>query len=310
MIRASAPGKVILLGEHAVVYGRPAIAAPLRQVQAEATVETLEGTPAGSILIEAPDIGQQIWLRECGADDPLGKAVRLALDEVGEPHAALRLTIRSTIPIAAGLGSGAAVSAAILRALALAAGNPISDEWLCKRVYDVEKIYHGTPSGIDNTVVVYARPIFFMRDEEPTPFTPAQPFTLVLADTGVRSPTARAVGAVRKQWQADRAGVEHIFDHIAQIVERGYQAIQSGDLTVLGDAMDENQSCLEQIQVSSPELDGLIQAARKAGALGAKLTGAGQGGVMAALADPQHAEHIRFALMEAGAPWTAVTEVR
>ena len=200
-----APGKVILFGEHAVVYGRPALAVPVTQVQAEAVVEP--GAPGAGLTIVAADLGETIAVRDAPADHPLAAAARLTLVKFGLDNPDWRVTVRSTIPIASGMGSGAAVSAAIVRALAEAArsanqangrvGKSPNQRQLpaCSLqsapadisalVYEVERLHHGTPSGIDNTVVVYGQPVYFVRGQPPQTFHIGRPFTLAIADTGI-----------------------------------------------------------------------------------------------------------------------------
>ena len=123
MITASAPGKIILFGEHAVVYGRPAIAVPVTQVQATATIEP----HAGGLVIHALDTGRTIDYAHADPNDPLVAIVRVTLAHFGLPAPDGSITIRSTIPIASGLGSGAAVSVAVVRALAAWLQQPIDD---------------------------------------------------------------------------------------------------------------------------------------------------------------------------------------
>src|SRR5688572_7601053 len=150
MISASAPGKVILFGEHAVVYGRPALAVPVTQVQAMARVER----SSGGFWINVPALGRRHQLEEAAPENPLALAVRQVLARAGRSSVpACELTIESTIPIAAGLGSGAAVCTATMRALAGFLGLKLSDAEVSDLVFQTEKLLHGTPSGIDNTVV-------------------------------------------------------------------------------------------------------------------------------------------------------------
>ncbi len=287
----AAPGKVILFGEHAVVYGRPAIAVPVACVQATAIVDA---APDGQgFTIEAPDVGQSWVLDEAPVDDPLALIVRATLDALGIASApSWTLTIRSTVPIAAGMGSGAAVSAAIVRALAQAAGRAVSVEQVSALAYQVERIHHGTPSGIDNTVVSYARPVYFIKGQPPQPLQVARPFWLVIADTGVRSPTRVAVGEVRRAWEADRPRYEAIFDEIAAVVEEARAALAAGAHAQLGSLMARNHALLQALGVSSPELERLIDAAQRAGAQGAKLVGAGRGGNLIALVSAERASAI------------------
>lgn len=302
--RATAPGKVILFGEHAVVYGHPAIAAPVTLVKATAIVA--DSAEPGVRLL-APDLGLDALLHNLPETDALAASViefqRAARISQLPP---LIITVHSTIPIASGLGSGAAITAAIIRALArhLHRGELAEDEQVSRLTYEVEKIHHGTPSGIDNTVVAYGLPVYFERRQSGnliTPFAPRRPLRLLIADTGVRSSTRLVVGHVREQWQRDKPLYERIFADCGRIAVDARRAIESGDLSRLGLLMDENHTVLQEMGVSSPELDRLVDAARVGGALGAKLSGAGWGGNMIALIQAEHEKRVTAALEQAGA---------
>jgi mevalonate kinase len=314
-ISESAPGKVILLGEHAVVYGQPAIAVPLKKVKAKAIVGARPDKPTGWVGLQAPDIGLETTLMDLPAKDPLAYAIKLVFDELGISRPpAMYVRITSTIPVAAGLGSGAAVTVAIIRALSKFLGKPIPDERVSALTYKVEKLHHGTPSGIDNTVITYSRPIFF---EGPSKgdgnqietLKVAIPFTIVIGDTGIPSPTSIAVGVVRRAWQEEPHRFDDIFERVGGIVKSARRAIEQGEIESLGLLMNQNQELLDEIGVSSEELDRLLQVARVTGAQGAKLSGGGRGGNMIALVANEMAEHVSQALREAGATNTIVTEI-
>ncbi len=299
LFSASAPGKIILMGEHAVVYGRPAIAAPVEQVQAVATL----AMPAanGEFWIEAADLGQRRALSLAPDDDPLAQAVRLALAFLRRSPPAAELTVRSTIPLAGGLGSGAAVSTAIVRVLAAWAGQTIPTADLSALVYQVERLHHGAPSGIDNTVIAYGQPVWFMAGQALEPFAIPHPFWLLIANTGIASPTRLTVGDVRRAWQADPARFEALFDEVGSLVHAGRAALLAGDWQRLGRSMTANHALLGQMGVSSPLLDTLTTAALAAGAFGAKLSGGGRGGNVIALITPDVAAAVSQALRSAGA---------
>lgn len=310
-ISASAPGKVILFGEHAVVYGRPAIAVPVTEVRAKAIILAEPLAAPGSVRIEAPDIGLRAEMRNLPPNHPLVRAISLVFTALGVSRSpAFSVRVTSTIPVASGLGSGAAVSAAVIRSVAAFLGKPLPDDQVCALAYEVEKIHHGNPSGIDNTVVAYLRPVYFVRGHSPEPLVVGQPFTLLIGDTGVRSPTAHAVAGVRERWQADPAGYEAIYDRIGEIAEQARRAIEMGQVEQLGPLMDDNQAWLEKIGVSSPALDRLITAARQAGAAGAKLSGAGLGGNMIALAAPEKVPEVARILLATGAVQVIQTEIK
>jgi len=302
----SAPGKVILFGEHAVVYGRPAIAVPVHNRRATVHVKA---APAGrGIILQAEDLGRRYPLSSAPPDDALALIVRLTLDVLHVlPQQDLIVAVRSTIPIASGLGSGAAVSAAVVRALATHFDAQLTPQQISELVYQTETLHHGTPSGIDNTVVAFEQPIYFIKRQAPERFRIGHPLHLLIADTGVPNPTKAAVSDVRRLWEKDSTRYEALFDAIAQVTHHARRAIEEGDIATLGQLMDRNQQLLREIGVSSPELERLIQAAKAAGVLGAKLSGAGRGGNMIALVTPATAERISAAVRQAGARDTIVT---
>lgn len=309
-VAAYAPGKVILFGEHAVVYGRPAIAVPVNQLRARAQVEADLNAPVGRIWIQAPDIGLSQTLDELPAEHPLAVAVRLTQEAVGAIRMpACKIRVSSTIPVASGLGSGAAVAVAMIRAVAAFLGHPLPDEQVCALAYEVEKLHHGTPSGIDNTVITYAMPVFFVKGQPIQRLRVGAPLTFVIGDTGVPSPTASSVADVRLAWQADPVAYEARFDRIAAIVTAARRCIEQGEARLLGELMNENQTVLQEIGVSSPALDHLISVARQSGAWGAKLSGGGRGGNMIACISAAEAERLRQALLAAGAVRAWITEV-
>jgi mevalonate kinase len=311
---AAAPGKVILFGEHAVVYGRPAIAVPVVELKARAVVSADPRAIPGQVSIQAPDIGLDALLDKLPESHPLAAAMRAVLAALGlsrSPACLLRVT--SSIPVASGLGSGAAVSVALIRAYSAFLGQPLPDERVSALAFEIEKLHHGTPSGIDNTVITFARPVYFQRKPGGSSietFNVPQPFQIVIGDTGVYSPTVVSVGAVRQAWQTDTERYEHLFDEIGNISRAARKTIETGNPSGLGSLMDENQDFLRQIGVSSPELERLIKAAKSAGALGAKLSGGGQGGNMIALVEEETAAEVIQALQTAGAVRTLLTQVK
>jgi len=185
----------------------------------------------------------------------------------------------------------------------------MTDKEINSFAYEIEKLYHGTPSGIDNTVITYARPVYFITGEPIATFKVGTPFTIVIGDTGIPAPTKESVGDVRKLWGINQTHCESIFDGIGQIVLMARRAIESGSLDMLGELMDQNHAFLQELTVSSPELDKLVDAARKAGALGAKMSGGGRGGNMIALVTPDLAETVTRSMQEAGARNVIITKV-
>ncbi len=316
---SSAPGKVILFGEHAVVYGRPALAVPVTQVHAD--VEILDSNSTG-IWIHAPDINLHSELNALPSDHPIASVIhnflflsRQSVSPLGRGAGGegkfpnLNIKISSSIPVASGLGSGAAVTVALLRALSSHLNYPMTDEEVNAFAYDIEKIHHGTPSGIDNTVIAYAKPVYFIKGRLIETFKVGAPFTIVIGDTGISAPTKKSVADVRKLWEADKAKWESVFDEAGDIAKQAKEKIETGDWRLLGGLMDQNHALLQEMTVSSPELDRLVEAARKAGASGAKLSGGGRGGNMIALIERENADDVSSALISAGAKNTIITQV-
>jgi mevalonate kinase len=310
---ASAAGKVILLGEHAVVYGRPAVAVPVSGVRA--TVEVTRQALGNGIVIEAQDLGRVYRLEESDMADAahaLQATVRHTLQYLGlaSTQQALRIRVCSEIPIARGMGSGTAVATALVRALTQHYGQHLTARAVSDLVFQTEILLHGTPSGVDNTVVAFEKPVYFVKGTRADVFWVGKPFTLLIADTGIPSQTRDAVAAVRRGWQAEPVRNEMLFDEIAALVDDARQAMACGDLETLGQAMNANQRRLQRLGVSSPELERLVAAALGAGAGGAKLSGGGMGGCMIALVDEQTLDRVAMALQAAGAQRVLTTVVR
>jgi mevalonate kinase len=307
MTTSSAPGKIILFGEHAVVYGHPALAVPVTQVQATVTVR--ENSRSG-IMIEAPNINLSAELSTLSPDHPLASVIRSVFStlKISKPPSCT-VYMQSTIPVASGLGSSAALSVAIIRALSDFLKHPLPDNQVNDLAFETEKLYHGTPSGIDNSVVTYAKPVYFIKGKPIKTLHVGAPFTIMIGSTGVLAPTKVSVAAVRKLWLADKPRWERVFTQVGEIVWNARQAIERGDAAELGRLMDANHALLQEMTVSCKELDQLVEAALKAGALGAKMSGGGRGGNMIALVDKENAPDIARALSAAGVKRTILTQV-
>lgn len=301
MIETSAPAKIILFGEHAVVHEQPAIAVPVSGLRASASA--IPQAPGSGLRIVAADLNETIPF-DIGAelvDNALLQTVRLFLQTTGLPAPDLTITLHSQIPMASGLGSGAAVAAALTRALNQACGSPLNDEQINALVYEIEKLHHGTPSGIDNTVIVYEQPVYFQRQHPIERIRIAAPLHLLVADTGRGALTKIAVGDVRSLYEREPARIGAVLDSIGALVREARAALESGNISALGPLMCRNHEYLQTLTVSSPELDTLVAAAVAAGALGAKLSGGGRGGNMISLVTPEIADAVESALFHAGA---------
>jgi mevalonate kinase len=297
-LTTSAPAKVILFGEHAVVYKQPALAVPVSSLRVTANVE-----PSDRFQVVASDIQHEINSEtlETQFEDALSRMIRLVLQHFNAAPPAARIELSSQIPIASGLGSGAAVSTALGRAIALALQVELSDTDLNGMVYEVEQMHHTYPSGIDNSVIVYEQPVYFIRDTTLQTFEVSRPIRLLIADTGITAPTAAAVEDVRKLFERNPAETQFLFDAIGNTVQQAKQALEDADIKALGELALLNHELLQKLTVSSPELDHLVSAAVEAGATGAKLSGGGRGGNLIAFADEGQLSTVREALLKAGA---------
>jgi len=308
----SASAKIILFGEHAVVYGQPAVAIPIQDVRASAAVSIDASVSAP--IIEAKDLKIETTFGAASYPEsimPIIKVIELINEKIVKlPKTGWRLTIWSKIPIGRGLGSSAATSIAIIRALTKAMMKFISPKELIKYSFELEKLHHGTPSGIDNTVISLEKPILFRKDHEPAAIQSASMF-FVVGDTGVSKKTVDVVAQVAEAREKNLEQYDRIFNQMGQIARQGSLALKDGDVKKIGKLMNENHTLLQRINVSSPELENLIDAAKAKGALGAKLCGAGKGGCMVAVAkDGTTAGIIASELMKAGALRSFTTKLK
>ena len=311
MITASASAKVILFGEHAVVYKQPAIAVPISSLRTTATASSNQQPQRTGLWINTFDLDEEFQVDFEPREDEhaLAVAARLVLHELDVSPPDVTIAIESAIPLASGLGSGTAATTCLARGLISVLGLTLNHERLNEIVYEIEKIHHGTPSGIDNTVIVYERPVFFVRGHPIEILSIGRSFTLIVADTGKSASTKVAVGDVRKLFENQPEQIQPIFDDIGQISRAAKTAIVSGEIETLGPLMVQNHSYLRKLAVSSLMLDKLVNVAMEAGALGAKLTGGGRGGNMIALVESDTIESVRRALLKAGAVRAVVSTI-
>ncbi len=271
-------GKLILCGEHAVVHGQPAIAF-------------------------ASDLGTTVHVSPCdgpthviGVDgDPrIDEAARMALGEQGH-----EVRLSSTLPLGRGMGSSAAFAVALVRAGATLRGETLSEQEQYERALPIETLFHSRPSGLDVAISVRGGIVRFTKGNPPVlePL-PCPSWQVVVLDTGKKGDTGKLVDHVTSQ----RPGIDPILARIGALTDE--VAAQLDDVEALGALLDENQRLLAQVGVSSPEIEELCELALAHGAHGAKLTGAGGGGVvMALVTDPAP---VLAAAKAAGVPaWTA-----
>lgn len=297
-----AHAKAILLGEHAAVYGAPALAIPLHGLGVTAHTVPAEEIQLDSELFTGPasEAPARLW--------PVLTAVRTALDQQSA-ITGTTIRIRSSIPYERGLGSSAAVAAAVVRAVADLTQTNLEPDRLYAMVQEAERVAHGNPSGLDARAVTATAPIRFQQGAV-APVEVGGPLVFVLADSGASGSTAQAVAQVRERRTADRSGTDAIIARIADLTETAAGDLTRGDAAGLGARMTQTHELLAGLGVSDDRLDALVAAAHGAGSLGAKLTGGGQGGCIIALAtSTEHAEELGAALRTAGAPRTWTTTV-
>jgi mevalonate kinase len=290
-------GKLILLGEHSVVYGRPAIAIALPQgAEAQAEVADrarLEVQPWG-VAIEAgrPESDPQ---REM-----LRQAFTALLDGYPQPPA-VAVRARMGLPVGAGLGGSAALSVAIVRAIDEHLGRSRAAHSVAAAALAAERVFHGNPSGIDTSVAASGKPVLYRKGEPLEALELRHTLRLVVGDTGVPASTRETVASVARQHAQNPAKIEQIFDGIDALVINARSALQAGENGRLGQLMTLNHKLLSTMLLSTSQLEEMCQAAERAGSPGAKLTGGGGGGCMIALAaDAPQAAAIQAAIEAIG----------
>ena len=296
-VRCSAPGKIILLGEHAVVYGEPAIAAPVSGIRATATASESDT----ALTLSAIDLKRRVSINQQGETDPLVAMLQMVALHLDLPDATGAVELKSDIPVASGMGSSAAVSAAVARAIAQLHRRELPDAALNQLVYAIERLHHGTPSGIDNTVVVYEKPIIYARGAGFDDLSVGESLHFLVADSSMPSSTREAVAKVRRRYDAAPGDTRALIQRIGQLASDGRRALAQGDAAGFGRLMTENHEALRHLLVSSRTLDALVDAAIAAGCHGAKLSGGGMGGNMIALVDEADSHAAMNALSSAGA---------
>ncbi|MBT2501733.1 mevalonate kinase [Curtobacterium sp. ISL-83] len=304
---ASSHGKTILIGEHAVVYGAPAIVLPVLDAVVTATVTPIPGGASGHTLTSSVHTGPLDLAP--AAVMPTVTAVTATLAHFGVTDQGFHVRVDSAVPTARGMGSSAAVAAAVTAAVADALGEVLDPETHHALIQTCERVAHGRPSGLDARGVVTDVPIWFEADGI-LPVDPGAPVAFVVADSGVLGHTRDAVAAVRAQHDRSPETVDAIVARIGGLAGRARETLVDGDARSLGATMDAAHDLLAALDVSSTDLDRLVAAARDAGALGAKLTGGGRGGCVLALArDADDADRIATVLRAAGATATWTTTI-
>lgn len=293
-----AHSKIILMGEHSVVYDFPAIALPFSTIGVKTTV-TLSSIPDSHITCQyytgpfqqAPDNLNN-----------LKKAAQLTLESLRLPLHPLKILIESTIPQERGMGSSAAVVVSLIRAISDFYQVDLSDYLLRYITNESEVIAHESTSGIDTLVTSSQDPVIYRKSQQARFFNMKMDAVLIVADSGQVGQTRVAVSHVRQLNEKNPEFVQELMENIGRFVNQSYEAILNNEAKILGRLMSYNHYYLNQLGVSNKTLDNLVTSAWLSGALGAKLTGGGMGGCVIALAeDETAAELITRALKDAGA---------
>jgi len=286
MITASAPAKVILLGEHTALYGNPVIAAA---VDLRSTATVSKRLDRGVALKSWPSLGGS-QIRKNRGMEMVRKAAELA-------GAGFDVRVQSSVPIGSGLGSSASISSALCMAMMAEASKHVSLRDVALAAWKCEDLVHGKSSGVDPFAVTFGGVSLYQSGKLRA--IKCKP-DIVIAHSGIARNTGDIVKDLEEMKRAERERFDKFLKESKRIVEDGRVALERSDFGGLGRLMDENHELLKGIGVSCKELDGLVKAAREAGALGAKLSGAGRGGIMVALVDEGSKKAVVKALSNLG----------
>ena len=288
-------GKCILFNEHFVVYGIPSIVSAIGGT----TVATAERTESGGIhLVDdrpaTPGYKEQYLVQQKDSLKRILETMHVSPDEN------IRITLEGNLYAASGVGASAASCTAIARALNGLFDMGLDDTKINEIAYEGEKGYHGTPSGVDNTASTYGGLIWFVRGEKNIfdPIRVKDPVEIVMGNTGEVANTKAAVAGVRERKEKFPGKYDTIFAEAHKMVLAARKAFEDNDSAEVGRLMNYNHKLLQQIEVSNKDLDMLVETARAAGAVGAKMTGGGLGGYMVALTPGQELQETVAAAIE------------
>jgi len=304
--KASAPGKVILFGEQFVVHGKPALVIAIDKraiVKAELRKDKKAYICSRNLKASGYYVGDKFHIQEGGEEtkekfEPIFSVIR-GFQNFVSTNVGVNLDINSSIPVAAGLGSSAAVSVASAAALNHLFEAGLTEDEIFRISLEAEKVVHVNPSGVDPAISTYGGIILYRKGEGIKRLNLNTDLPIILGDTMLKRSTGGMVAQVMDLKKRYPSLVDKVFDAGEEIVALGIKAMRKGDLETLGELMNFNHALLCAMGVSNYPLERLVQAARTAGALGAKLTGAGGGGCIVALAAPEKLNDVAKAIEKA-----------
>jgi len=305
---ALAPAKVILTGEHFVVYGAPAIVAAVN-IYSKTTASRRNDraivvrSSSPRCAISFIDGSSRVIQGERDARtrlEPISHVAWAALDHFDGVDRGVDIQIDSTIPVGVGLGSSAAVAVSTIAAVARLLRRRVDREAIRRLAFESERMIHKTPSGIDQTVSTFGGVMVYRKEKPSQRILVGHAFPIVIGNTGKMRSTGAMVSKVRAFLTRGGALERRTLRSAKGISKRALAALQSGDIRWLGRLMNLNHELLRQIKVSTRDLDRLVSVAREAGAFGAKLTGAGGGGCMIAVAPAHYTANVLQAIRNAG----------
>ncbi|MBU1000640.1 mevalonate kinase [Patescibacteria group bacterium] len=313
-VTASAPGKLMLLGEHAVLYGRPCIVTAVNQ-RMKATVELLDKP---IFRLEAPDVGITDYkkpMSKLGTGDiPRGaKFVEIAVKNFTHSKIDLKklkgikVTTQSEFSSQFGFGSSSASTVCAIKALSKITNTDLNSKAIFNLSYKTVLDIQGKGSGFDVAAAVYGGTLYFITGGKTVTPLKIDSIPLIIGYSGIKTDTVALVNQVLEKAKKHPEVIENIYDSIGKLMEQAKTAVLSKDWSTLGELMNFNEGYLSALGVEGKKLAGMIYSARKAGAYGAKLSGAGIGDCMIALASPNKTNAVKKAIIKAGGTTVNIT---
>jgi len=279
-------GKTILFGEHFVVYGLPSIVSALgAYTTADVTVVKGNGWTVNDQRPATPGYKEQKYIEAMQSIANIINHLKVDIE-----NQRLEISFAGDLIAASGVGASAAQCTSLARALSETFNLNLDDEKINEAAYEGEKAYHGTPSGIDNTAATYGGLIWFVRNLGVGKNTmdllqSPRKMLIIMANSGITTSTTEVVADVRRLREENPEKIEKIFGEYKKLVEAAKKALLKGDIATIGNLMNQNHKMLQQITVSGEINDELVEIALENGAIGAKLTGTGRGGLVIGLAE-------------------------